>query len=66
VPGPASTSLTRDAGGAVQSVAIAGGATWTISRNADGSVAGISDGSTDVAVDRDVDGVVTGTTVEGT
>jgi hypothetical protein len=47
----------------VQSVAIAGGATWTISRNPDGSVAGISDGSTDVDVDRDEAGTVTGTTV---
>jgi hypothetical protein len=60
---PQSTSLSRDANGAVQSVAISGGATWTISRNPDGSVSGISDGSTDVAVDRDVDGVVEGTTV---
>jgi hypothetical protein len=55
--------LSRDANGAVQSVAISGGATWTITRNPDGSVSGISDGSTNVAVDRDVDGVVEGTTV---
>ena len=60
---PKSTSLTRDGNGAVQSVSVAGGSTWTITRNPDGSVAGISDGSTDVAVDRDVDGAVEGTTV---
>jgi hypothetical protein len=55
--------LSRDANGAVQSVAVEGGATWTISRNADGSVASLSDASTTVDVDRDEAGTVTGTTV---
>jgi hypothetical protein len=55
--------LSRDENGSVASVAIAGGSTWTITRNPDGSVASLSDGSTNVAVDRDVDGVVEGTTV---
>ena len=68
-PGPAgsstpqSTSLSRDANGRVQSVAVEGQSAWVISRNPDGSVAGISDGSTDVDVDRDEAGIVTGTTV---
>ena len=61
---PVSTSLTRDGNGNVQSVSIAGGATWTISRNPDGSAASITDGETDVAVDRDQGGTITGTTVE--
>jgi len=60
---PVSSSLTRDGDGNVQSVAIAGGATWTISRNPDGSVASLTDGETDVAVDRDGGGKVSGTTV---
>jgi hypothetical protein len=68
-PGPAgsstpqSTSLIRDATGAVQSVTVEGQSAWVISRNPDGSVASLTNGTTDVAVDRDVDGVVEGTTV---
>jgi hypothetical protein len=62
-PEPQSTSLTRDASGRILSAAVEGGSTWTVARNPDGSVAGLSDGATDVAVDRDGDGVVTGTSV---
>jgi hypothetical protein len=55
--------LSRDANGAVQSVTVEGEAAWVITRNEDGSVASLSNGTTDVAVDRDADGIVEGTTV---
>jgi hypothetical protein len=59
---PQSATLTRDGDGNVQSVNIVGGATWTISRNADGSVASLTDTVYSVAVDRDAEGTVTGVT----
>jgi YD repeat-containing protein len=37
--------------------------TWTLARDADGRVESISDPSTTVAIDRDPDGTLTGTTV---
>jgi hypothetical protein len=60
---PTSTALTRDANGNVQTVTAEGKPTWTISRAPDGSVASLSNGTTDVAVNRDEDGNVEGTTV---
>jgi hypothetical protein len=60
---PKSASLTRDPNGSVQSVTVEGEAAWVISRNPDGSVAGLTNGTHDVAVDRDEDGAVSGTTV---
>jgi len=59
---PNSATLTRDGNGAVESVSIVGGATWTISRNADLSVASLTDTVYLVEVDRDGDGIVTGVT----
>jgi len=60
---PNSSTLTRDGNGAVETVTVTGGATWTISRNPNQSVASLTDGTYDVAVDRDGNGVVTGVTV---
>jgi hypothetical protein len=59
---PKSAVLTRDSNGSVESVTVEGQSTWTISRNPDGSVAGLTDGTHDVAVDRDPAGIVTGVT----
>jgi hypothetical protein len=60
---PRSTTIVRDSNGRILSAAVEGGSTWTVARNADGSVASLSDSSTNVSVDRDADGVVSGTTV---
>ena len=61
---PKSTTIVRDADGRIQSAAVEGGPTWTLARNEDLSVASLTDSSaTLVDVDRDVDGIVTGTTV---
>lgn len=59
---PQSATLARDASGNVESVSIVGGATWSISRNANGSVASLTDTIYSVAVDRDANGIVTGVT----
>ena len=59
---PRSATLTRDANGSVASVTVEGEDTWTISRNADLSVASLTDTVHLVEVDRDGDGVVTGVT----
>ncbi len=59
---PQSATLTRDANGSVASVTVEGKAAWVIARNPDGSVAGLTDGTHDVAVDRDAGGIVTGVT----
>lgn len=59
---PQSATLARDVDGNVESVSIVGGATWTISRNANGSVASLTDTVYSVAVDRDGNGIVTGVT----
>jgi len=45
------------------SVSVEDGPVWTVSRDGDGSVASLTDSSTLVEVDRDGEGVVTGTTV---
>lgn len=60
---PRSTTIVRDASGRILSAAVEGGSTWTISRNADQSVASLTDSSTTVDVDRDEAGIVTGTEV---
>jgi len=62
-PAPVSTALTRDAEDRVATITPEGRPTWTISRNPDGSVASITDGETDVAVDRDAEDRVEGITV---
>jgi len=59
-----SVSLSRDAEGSIETVTPEGQATWTITRNVDGSIAGLSNGSTDVSVDRDASGSVSGVVVE--
>jgi len=59
---PQSATLTRDVNGAVETVTVVGGATWTISRNPDTSVASLTDTVYLVAVDRDGDGIITGVT----
>jgi hypothetical protein len=59
---PQSATLARDASGNVESVSIVGGATWTISRNANLSVASLTDTVYLVEVDRDGSGIVTGVT----
>jgi hypothetical protein len=60
---PQSASLTRDSNGRVQSVTVEGESPWVIDRNANGTVAGLSNSAHDVAVDRDEDDVVEGITV---
>ena len=60
---PQSASLTRDGGGAVQTVTVGTDPTWTITRNPDGSVASLFNTNYTVAVNRDGDGAVTGVTV---
>jgi len=59
---PQSATLTRDGNGAVETVTIVGGATWTISRNPNQSVASLTDTVYLVAVDRDGNGIITGVT----
>jgi hypothetical protein len=59
---PRSATLTRDANGSVETVTVEGEDTWTISRNADLSVASLTDTVHLVEVDRDGDGIVTGVT----
>ncbi|GAF72262.1 unnamed protein product, partial [marine sediment metagenome] len=60
---PKSAVLTRDGNGSVETVTVEGENTWTLSRNPNGSVASLTDTVYNVAVDRDVEGVVTGVTV---
>jgi hypothetical protein len=60
---PKSATLTRDVNGAVETVTVEGEATWTLSRNPNESVASLTDGTYNVAVDRDGNGIVTGVTV---
>ena len=62
-PAPADSAITRDAGGAVQTVAVEGRPTVTVTRNPDGSVASIVSSERTVTIDRDEAGVVEGTTV---
>jgi hypothetical protein len=59
---PQSATLTRDGNGAVQSVTVEGESAWVISRNPDGSVASLTNGDHDVAVDRDEDDAIEGVT----
>jgi hypothetical protein len=59
---PQSATLARDVNGNVESVSIVGGATWTISRNPNSSVASLTDTVYLVEVDRDGSGIVTGVT----
>jgi hypothetical protein len=59
---PQSALLTRDGNGAVETVEIVGGATWTISRNPNQSVASLTDTVYLVTVDRDGGGIITGVT----
>lgn len=60
---PKSATLTRDGLGQVETVTVEGEATWVLSRNPNESVASLTDGTYNVAVDRDGEGVVTGVTV---
>jgi hypothetical protein len=46
----------------VETVTVEGEDTWTISRNPGGSVAGLTNGTHNVAVDRDETGAVEGVT----
>ena len=59
---PQSATLTRDGNGAVETVTVIGGATWTISRNPNESVASLTDTVYLVTVDRDGGGIITGVT----
>lgn len=59
---PQSATLTRDGNGAVETVTVTGGATWTISRNPNQSVASLTDTVYLVTVDRDGGGIITGVT----
>jgi hypothetical protein len=59
---PNSATLTRDGNGAVETVTVTGGSTWTISRNPNESVASLTDTVYLVEVDRDGNGVITGVT----
>lgn len=59
---PKSATLTRDGNGAVETVTVTGGATWTISRNPNQSVASLTDTVYLVTVDRDGGGIITGVT----
>jgi hypothetical protein len=59
---PQSATLTRDGNGAVETVTVTGGATWTISRNPDTSVASLTDTVYLVTVNRDGGGIITGVT----
>ena len=59
---PQSMTLTRDGNGAVETVTIVGGPTWTISRNPNQSVASLTDTVYLVTVDRDGGGILTGVT----
>lgn len=59
---PNSATLTRDGNGAVETVTVTGGATWTISRNPNQSVASLTDTVYLVTVDRDGGGIITGVT----
>ena len=59
---PQSMTLTRDGNGSVETVTIVGGATWTISRNPNQSVASLTDTVYLVTVDRDGGGILTGVT----
>jgi len=59
---PQSATLTRDGNGSVETVTIVGGATWTISRNPNQSVASLTDTVYLVTVDRDGGGIITGVT----
>jgi len=59
---PKSATLTRDTNGAVATVTVEGEDTWTLTRNLDGSVSGLSDTNYSVEVNRDGNGIVTGVT----
>ncbi len=60
---PQSFTLTRDVNDLIATVAITGGATWTLSRNPNQSVASLTDTVSLVTLDRDVNGLLTGVTV---
>lgn len=59
---PQSMTLTRDGGGLIETVSIAGGATWTLSRNPNDSVSSLTDTVYLVTLDRDGGGILTGVT----
>jgi hypothetical protein len=59
---PSSALLTRDVNGRIEEVEIVGGATWTLSRNANQSVASLTDTVYLVSLDRDGSGILTGIT----
>ena len=59
---PQSATLTRDGNGRIEEVAITGGATWTLTRNPDQSVASLTDTVYLVTLDRDGGGILTGIT----
>jgi len=61
---PVDASLTRDAGGAVATVTVAGSPTWTITRDANGRVQGIANAEHDVTISRDGNGAVSGIDAE--
>jgi hypothetical protein len=60
---PQSFTLTRDVNDFIETVAITGGATWTLSRNPNQSVASLTDTVYLVTLDRDGNGLLTGVTV---
>ena len=60
---PQSFTLTRDVNERVETIAIVGGATWTLSRNPNQSIASLTDTVHLVTIDRAGNGVLTGATV---
>jgi uncharacterized protein RhaS with RHS repeats len=62
-PAPASSTITRDADDAVQTVSVEGRPTVTINRGPDGRITSITSSERTVTIDKDVDGLVVGTTV---
>jgi hypothetical protein len=56
--------ITRDVDDAVETVAVEGRAAATVNRGPDGRVTSITSTERTVTIDRDVDGLVEGTTVE--
>jgi hypothetical protein len=60
---PQSSTLTRNGDGSVATVTSGANPTWTITRNPNKSVASMTNGIYLITVNRDGDGITTGTTV---
>lgn len=60
---PTSFTLTRDTNGDIETLSPAGANTWTISRNADRSIASLTNTTYVVTINRDGSGILTGVTV---